>query len=181
MDKRLIARIIVINALFQMKLGGINPIDAKMNALSSVDREFLEAVYSDSVKDKNIVTHELANIMRYLEDEEFVKFIDLEIDGVMRHSGQFDEIIKNKSINWKYDRIGNIEKIILKIALFEMLYMDNIPNIVSIDQAVTLAKMFCADDAGKFINGILAVIHKEETDKHGSFSGKQNEDADDGE
>ncbi len=162
MKRRTIARVIVLNALFQMELTGINAIDAEENALYSIDDEVLEALFPEFKKKKKRILEEKIKIQEYLSEPEFRAFITMVISGVIRQSKEFDKKIESKLINWDYNRVGKVEKNILKIALFEMFYVDDIPYSVSIDQAVTLAGIFSAGDAGKFVNGILGAIYEEE-------------------
>lgn len=74
--------------------------------------------------------------------------------------------------NWKFERIALLDRLILRQALCEMLYFDEIPPKVTINEAIDLAKKFSTDDSGRFVNGILdAVLRKlkqeNRLDKHG--------------
>lgn len=69
--------------------------------------------------------------------------------------GQIDSIIENYSKGWKLNRIANVDLAILRLAFAEVLYMDNIPFRVSINEAIELAKVYGSDESPSFINGIL--------------------------
>lgn len=82
------------------------------------------------------------------------------VHGVWNHTGELDNIISEYSRHWKLNRIARIELTILRLAMFEMLYRDDIPLKVAINEAVELAKRFGDDKAKNFINGILDAVAK---------------------
>ena len=69
---------------------------------------------------------------------------------------ELDRELSEKATDWKLNRIGRVELTILRLALYEMRYDDDIPEKVAIDEAVELAKKFGQADAPKFVNGVLA-------------------------
>lgn len=71
------------------------------------------------------------------------------------HLEEFDSIIKKWAANWEFDRIAIIDKILLRMALCEFLYFEDIPPKVSIDEAIEIAKLYSTENSGRFINGIL--------------------------
>src|SRR5947207_74318 len=77
------------------------------------------------------------------------------IQGTLEHRDELDAIIKKHAINWELHRIAAVDRNILRLAIYEMLYRDDIPPIVSINEAVDIAKKFSTLDSGKFVNGIL--------------------------
>ena len=172
MKRRTVARVIVLNALFQIELGGIDIINAEENALYSIDDEVLEALYPEFKNKRQKFLAEKIKIQDYMAEPEFRSFITMLINGIRRCSDEFDKKIESRLQNWNFDRVGKVEKNILKIALFEMFYVDDVPHSVSIEQAVTLAGIFSTSDAGKFVNGILGAIYKEEIDNGGKKAEK---------
>ena len=80
---------------------------------------------------------------------------------IFQHAVEVDEIIKNRSKNWDFDRIALIDKLILRMALVEMMHMDEVPPKVSITEGVEIAKQFSTEDSSSFINGILDAVYKE--------------------
>lgn len=79
--------------------------------------------------------------------------------GVVDNISNVDEIIKEHLIDWEWDRILLVDKNILRIAAYELVYKEDIPTAVIIDQAVRIAKKFASfNDSYKFINGILGRI-----------------------
>ena len=77
------------------------------------------------------------------------------------HSKELDKLIDSRSKNWDIDRIALIDKLILRIALVEMVYVDDVPPKVSIAEGVEIAKQFSTTDSSGFINGILDSVYNE--------------------
>jgi N utilization substance protein B len=82
-------------------------------------------------------------------------FADPLIRGALEHRQEADDLIKKHAINWEIHRIAAVDRNILRLAIFEMLHRDDIPPVVSINEAVDIAKKFSTQDSGKFVNGIL--------------------------
>ncbi|MBO4905361.1 MAG: transcription antitermination factor NusB [Lachnospiraceae bacterium] len=74
---------------------------------------------------------------------------------------QIDEKIDNAAKGWSISRIGKVELAVLRLAVYEMLYDDDIPVGVAIDEAVELSKRFGQESSGAFVNGILATLANE--------------------
>lgn len=83
------------------------------------------------------------------------------VGGVIENLEKIDERIQRYSKSWDIDRFSNIDRNILRIAIFEILYSEGTPYKVSINEAVELAKTYSTEEAYKFINGILAQVVKE--------------------
>ncbi len=82
--------------------------------------------------------------------------------GVILNQSILDSLIKKYSENWELERMGMVERNILRLAIYEMLYREDIPPKVAIDEAIELAKIFGGGkESGDFINGILDRIYKE--------------------
>lgn len=92
--------------------------------------------------------------------KEHREYASLLVNGVTEHKKEFDEIISKISINWDLNRISLIDNIIIRIALFEMIYTEDIPPAVAINEAIDLAKKYSSIKSGKFINGILDNFNK---------------------
>ena len=82
------------------------------------------------------------------------------IEGVISNLENIDSVIKDYSKNWKFERISVIDKSILRIAIFEMLFMEDIPPAVTINECIDLGKTFGGENSGQFINGILDAVKK---------------------
>lgn len=83
------------------------------------------------------------------------------VEGVVRHRDEIDALVQAWSMNWSLERIGVIERNILRFAICELLFLSDIPPNVTINEAVEVAKRFGTDEAPSFINGILDRIKQE--------------------
>ncbi len=83
------------------------------------------------------------------------------IRGALEHRDEVDAIIKKHAKNWELHRIAVVDRNILRLAIYEMLHREDIPPIVSINEAVDIAKKFSTQDSGKFVNGILDKVKGE--------------------
>jgi transcription antitermination protein NusB len=82
-------------------------------------------------------------------------FADPLIRGTLEHLTEIDALIKKYTKNWDIKRMAVVDRNILRLAIFEMLYRDDIPPVVSINEAVDIAKRFSTEESGRFVNGIL--------------------------
>ena len=87
------------------------------------------------------------------------------VEGVLQHKDEIDQFIERFSNNWKISRMSRVDRNIMRIAVFEILYCDDIPFKVSINEAVDLGKRYGTEESGAFINGILDSIHTFSTKK----------------
>ena len=95
-------------------------------------------------------------------DDEGVTFASTVVRGVAEHREALDVIIEEHSINWKLHRMPCVDRNILRIAVFEFLHCEDIPLMVSINEAIEMGKRFSTGESGAFINGILDKISKNE-------------------
>ena len=125
-------------------------------------REFaLQALYQLNIA-KQDVNALLAQFQEhFLPDGEADEFLRRLVLGVLKHHEELDGLIERYSENWRLDRIDVIDRNILRMALFELLYCQDIPPKVTINEAIDLAKRYGSEDSGSFINGILDRIQSE--------------------
>lgn len=83
------------------------------------------------------------------------------IRGTLEHRDEADDLIKKHAQNWELHRMAAVDRNILRLAVYEMLYREDIPPVVSINEAVDIAKKFSTQDSGKFVNGILDKVKRE--------------------
>lgn len=137
-------------------------------------------VFSNNFKEENLIKNddELKSLINVLvKDKEFAsesqnneetkretitaedeKYISDIVSGVLEKTEELDEKIKKYLKGWTMDRIGRTDLAILRIAVYEILFREDIPYKVSVNEAVELAKLFCDDGSPAFINGVLAGI-----------------------
>ena len=125
-------------------------------------REFaLQVLYQLNIMKQDAIqalTQFEANFLSDGETDEFLKRLVL---GVLEHFPELDRLIEKYSENWRLDRINIIDRNILRMALFELLYCEEIPPKVTINEAIDLGKRYGSEDSGSFINGILDRIQNE--------------------
>lgn len=78
--------------------------------------------------------------------------------GVLEHLSTVDGIIASISRDWNLNRMANVDKNIMRLALFEILYCDDIPSSVSVNEAIELAKIYGGEESSRFVNGILGKV-----------------------
>jgi len=95
-----------------------------------------------------------------LEDASFVWQL---VTGVVQHLKEIDKIIEKAAPEWPIDQITIIDRNVLRIGLYELLFGDReaVPPKVAINEAIELAKSFGGESSGKFINGVLGTVYKE--------------------
>lgn len=96
-----------------------------------------------------------------VEEAEMRLFAEPLIKGVLEHRAELDEHIKRHCKNWDFHRIAAVDRNIMRLAIYEMLHREDIPPVVSINEAVDIAKRFSTEDSGKFVNGILDRVRGE--------------------
>jgi N utilization substance protein B len=95
------------------------------------------------------------------DEAEVRLFAEPLIRGTLEHRDEADAVIKKHAKNWDLHRIAAVDRNILRLAIYEMLHRDDIPPVVSINEAVDIAKKFSTEDSGKFVNGILDKVKSE--------------------
>ena len=106
--------------------------------------------FSDELKDSYL--ENVAGVRNQLD------YINTIFTKVTDNLQLIDDVIDNNSEKWKVTRMPKVDKAILMLAIAEMLFAEDIPCEVSINEAVNLAKKFSTDESGKFINGILSKV-----------------------
>ena len=84
-----------------------------------------------------------------------MRYIDTVVTGVANREEELDEQIRKFSIGWDISRISKLARCILRLAIFEILYVEDVPAGVAVSEAVRIAKKYNDDDTGSFVNGIL--------------------------
>ena len=127
---------------------------------SELRKKIMTILYQINVYDKNKISYNAEDVIKeVLEiDNEFVKDI---VYGVITYKDELDSLANKYMNNWTIDRLGNTDIAILRMGIYELLYT-NTPHIVSINEAVELAKNYSDDDVVKMINAVLDKIYKHE-------------------
>ena len=94
-----------------------------------------------------------------------LRYIDTVVAGVANRSADLNVLIQNHSIGWDVSRISKLTRCVMQLAIFEILYVDDVPTGVAISEAVRLAKKYDGDDTGSFVNGILGAFARSLTEE----------------
>ena len=88
-------------------------------------------------------------------------YIDQVVAGVANRAEELNALIQKYSIGWDVSRISRLARTIMQLAIFEIMYIEDVPTGVAISEAVRIAKMYDGDDTGSFVNGILGAFARE--------------------
>jgi transcription antitermination protein NusB len=157
MGKRREARERAVQFLFQYEL---NPPEDLGKALA----QFWETQRAAAIADEkgSAKWGQTVELPPPTTDEAAVRlFAEPLIQGALQYREEADALIKKHAYNWELHRIAAVDRNILRLAIYEMLHRDDIPPVVSINEAVDIAKKFSTQDSGKFVNGILDKIKGE--------------------
>lgn len=116
---------------------------------------------------ENISYEEIILLLRDLLNKKqvphnLIEEAEIYIKNILENKKNYDDLIKKYLLNWDFDRIANIEKSILRLAIFELGNRLDIPPKVILDESVELAKKYSNENSAKFINGVLDRLAKEE-------------------
>jgi transcription antitermination protein NusB len=136
MASRHLSRSIIMQSLYQWDFGG-----KKHDLEEIIDKNIQE--FAPGLEDKTLIW-QLAS-------------------GIIKHLTDIDKIIEKAAPEWPIDQITIVDRNILRIGLYELLYADKkeVPPKVAINEAIELAKSFGGESSGKFINGVLGTIYRE--------------------
>jgi N utilization substance protein B len=88
-------------------------------------------------------------------------YVNEVVRGVVEKQREIDRTISKYTQNWDVERLGVLDRIVMRVATYEMLFRGDIPPVVSINEAVEIAKAYSGKDSGRFVNGVLDRIQKE--------------------
>lgn len=135
------ARAIAVQSLYQMEM---NEVSAE-EAIAIV----IEGSNDDEPQTKVKTTKQIDAFIAQL------------VTGVWRNKQAIDDVLKDYLKGWKMERLSRVDHQILRLATFEMIFWDDSPVKVAINEAIELAKYFGTDDSGKFVNGVLGKMIKD--------------------
>ncbi len=125
----------------------------------AIREKVLQVLYAHEVSQEpitKVIDDVLTELQTNKTDFDFAKQI---IYKVIQHQDELDEIIKSKVANWEFSRIAVIDKFLLRIGICELIYFDDIPPKVTINEAIEIAKNYSTEKSGKFINGVLDAVY----------------------
>ena len=108
----------------------------------------LDKEYYENLKEENDVYSDRPSRAQ-------LRYIDTTVSGVANREEELNDVIRKFSIGWDISRISKLARCILQLAIFEILYVEDVPTGVAVSEAVRIAKKYDGDDTGSFVNGIL--------------------------
>lgn len=157
MGKRRKARELVLQFLFQTDM---NPPFLRGGAAG------ISAEAAGDRADESIIQEEIASFWENFKTEEEGKsFFRQLAAGVMANRDQIDALINGASENWRISRMATVDRNILRFSVYELVYLDDIPPSVTINEAVEIAKRYGSEDSPSFVNGILDKIARTHSNK----------------
>ena len=96
-----------------------------------------------------------------IEDRAWIEQV---LDGVISHLSEIDQKISAASVNWPISRMSRVDLTILRLAVWELLYEDSVPDSVAVNEAVELARTYSEENSTRFINGVLGTIARGKAD-----------------
>jgi len=126
-----------------------------------------EEDFRHEVEDPNLDLDEVLerNIGRYDETIEDKSFITELVHGTHARQSELDDIIRPVAPEWPIEQIARMDRVILRIGVYELLFEEGVPPKVVINEAVELAKAFGGDNSSKFINGVLGTVLRNQEEK----------------
>src|SRR3990167_2427375 len=106
----------------------------------------------------NLIEQNFKQFAPKFNDHGFVKAI---ISGVIKHEAEIDKYITKYATEWPLDQITIVDRNILRIGVYELVFNKDIPAKVAINEAIEIAKNFGGESSGKFVNGVLGAIYKD--------------------
>ncbi len=129
-------------------------------------REYaLQGIYMYDISEAGI-----ENIIQFDWIDKFIPddirdFAENLIKGTIENIEEIDDLIQKYSKNWNIERLSLVDKSILRMSIFAMKYLSDIPVVVSIDEGIELGKLYGGENSGQFINGILDAFRRSELKK----------------
>lgn len=103
-----------------------------------------------------------------------VSYVHQTVAGVAKRLSAIDKLIIKHAPEWPLDQIASIDRAILRLGIYEVLYSDEVPPKVAINEAVELAKMYGGESSGSFVNGVLGTVYRA-SDKYDPTEDEQSE------
>ena len=154
MNMRRLARERAIQFLYQEDLNSEKDVAEALKSFWEILQ--MDPLYNDKAKATWAEKVEIPPLTP--NDLAAMDFMESLVKGVIEHREEIDEMIVKYAKNWNLGRMAVIDRNILRLAAYEMMFRGDIPPVVSINEAVDIAKKYSTDDSGKFVNGILDQI-----------------------
>jgi N utilization substance protein B len=168
--KRRTAREMAIQMLYQNDLGGsnlpqiFNTFDLAEYVAHEATPQGVEGAEGEETKSKPLRLEDRAEYAkRRKRVEDAFLYAQTLVRGTIDHREQIDEMIRGQADNWRLERMPAVDRNILRLAVYEMLFEMDVPKLVVVDEAIELAKKFGSEQSGRFVNGLLDGLLKQHT------------------
>lgn len=149
--KRRIAREIAVQSLYQIQMNEATPQEAVQIAIHEAE-------------------HDNETELNFSGDKIDPLYIIELVEGTYSNKVRIDELLEEYLKGWAMDRLSRIDREVLRLAVYEMLYRDDVPPKVVVNEAIDLAKHYGTEESGKFVNGVLGKMIKEVEDLKGKVT-----------
>jgi len=159
--KRRTAREMAVQMLYQSDLGG-SPLPNIFKTFDLAEYLAREAAALEKARRAEIDTRaEHARTHKRVDDA--FQYAQQLVRGAVENLEQIDELIRSQADNWRLERMPAVDRNILRLAIYEMLFEKETPKLVVLDEAIELAKKFGSEQSGRFVNGLLDGLLKQHT------------------
>ena len=149
--KRRVAREIAVQSLYQIQMNEATPQEAVQIAIHEAE-------------------HDNETELNFSGDKIDPLYIVELVEGTYSNKVRIDELLEEYLKGWAMDRLSRIDRGVLRLAVYEMLYRDDVPPKVVVNEAIDLAKHYGTEESGKFVNGVLGKMIKEVEDLKGKVT-----------
>jgi N utilization substance protein B len=119
------------------------------------EQDFRRESGDESLDLKEVLARNIDRYKETIDDKDFIQQLVL---GVDQRQAELDDIVRPVAPEWPIEQIARIDKIVLRIGVYELLHEPDVPPKVAINEAVELAKAFGGDNSSKFVNGVLGTV-----------------------
>ncbi len=119
------------------------------------EQDFRLECGDSSLDIEEVLTRNISRYQEVVDDQAFIRHL---VQGVRRHQTELDGVLQPVAPEWPIDQIARMDRVILRIGLFELIHDESVPPKVVINEAVELAKAFGGDNSSKFVNGVLGTV-----------------------
>ncbi|WP_042162676.1 transcription antitermination factor NusB [Paenibacillus gorillae] len=137
--KRRLAREIAVSSLYQMEMNEVTAAEA------------IEMLMEEARSENEIGAE-------FVENENTDSYVSELVNGVAERKAAIDDMLQQHLTGWQIDRLSRVDRQVLRLACYEMVFRDDVPHKASINEAIELAKHFGTDESGKFVNGVLGKL-----------------------
>jgi N utilization substance protein B len=127
-----------------------------VGARSKARKRALDVLYESDLRGSDTVSTLSERLLQ--SDPPVPEYAVELVEGVMAHRERIDELLATYAVGWTLDRMPAVDRNILRIGAYELLWRDEVPDAVALDEAVELARALSTDESPKFVNGLLAAL-----------------------